>query len=167
RNPGITQAGIIVARVHDGDARRQIVEQALRQLGNRRERDRQDHDVGSFHGSANIYRKRADLIGEGLHTLWTFGVSDADLMPRSAEFTGQRSADVARADDADLHDSLLGNSLDKVRLSARCCGAAVNGEDRASHNNCLLRKPLECTHYISLSGWAVYLEPPGSLIPHW
>src|SRR5215213_4120272 len=92
-------AGVVVARV-DHELAGQL---GHRQLRDRLERDRDDREIGALHGGRRLRRRRPRLARQALERLRAAGVRDRDLMTECRQPPGERRADVARSDDADVH----------------------------------------------------------------
>nr|WP_235561836.1 hypothetical protein [Marmoricola sp. Leaf446] len=104
---GVAEAGVVVAGVDDRDVARQVVEQVLGQGGHGRQRDREHDDLGALDRSPCIDGSGADLLGHLADALDSAGVRETDVVAQLAEGAGEGPADVACADDADLHVVLL------------------------------------------------------------
>src|SRR6185503_8765174 len=104
-DPAVALAGVVVPGVHHDHAVGDALEEIAGQSGDVLERDADDDDVARAGRLLDGDRPGAAFPGERGEALGTATVGDADLMSQGREPAGQRAADVARADDADLHGS--------------------------------------------------------------
>lgn len=100
--------GVVVASVDDGYLGRYAGQQAFGQVGNVFQRDGYHDEVGAALGRFLGRNGRSTgFLDHLLQRLGAAGVGDIHIMAEASEPHAQGAADVAGADDSDVHSSVV------------------------------------------------------------
>lgn len=104
RQLAVAQHGVVVAGIDDGRLGRHIFEEVFRQVGNFLERDGHHDKVGAALGRfLSRDGRSARFPGQVLQRLGAAGIGNVNRMAEAGEPPGEGAADVAGADDSDVH----------------------------------------------------------------